>query len=54
MSLTCRHRPIMVAKHTLIWAKIAVAEAIILCEMAKLRTTTTVEEKALSINLGNV
>ena len=43
MSLTCRHRPIMAAKHTLIWAKIAVVEPIILYEKAKLRTTTTVE-----------
>jgi len=28
MSLTCGHRPIMAAKHTLIWAKIAVVEPI--------------------------
>ena len=45
MSLTCRHRPIVAAKHSLIWAKIAVAvvEPIILYETAKIRTTTTVE-----------
>ena len=45
MSLTCRHRLIMAAKHTLIWAKIAVAvvEPIILYEMAERRTITTVE-----------
>ena len=43
MSLTCRHHPIKAAKYTLIWAKIAVAEPIILHEMAKIRTTTTVE-----------
>ena len=43
MSLTCRHRPVMAAKHTLIWAEIAFAEPIILYETAKIRTTTTVE-----------
>ena len=43
MSLTCRHCPIMAAKHTLSWAKVAIAEHIILYEMAKIRTTTTVE-----------
>ena len=43
MSLTCRHLPIMAAKHTLIWAKIVVAESIILYDTAKIRTTTTVE-----------
>ena len=35
MSLTCHHGTIMAAKHTLIWAKIAVVEPIILYETAK-------------------
>ena len=43
MSLTCCHRPIMAARHTSIWAKIAVVEPIILYETAKIRTATTVE-----------
>ena len=43
MSLTCGHRPIMAAKHTLIWAGIAVAEPIILYDTARVRITTTVE-----------
>ena len=43
MSLTCRHRPIIAAKHTLIWAKITIAEPIILYETAQTRSTTTVK-----------
>ena len=43
MSATCRHRPIMAARHTLIWAKNAVAQHRILYETAEIQTTTTVE-----------
>ena len=45
MSLTCGYLPIMAAKHTLIWAKIAVVEPIILYETAKIRATTTVARR---------
>ena len=43
MSLTYRHCPMLAAKHTWIWAKIAVDEPIILYETSELRTTTTAE-----------
>ena len=46
MSLTCRHSPIMVAKNTLIWAEIAVAEPIILYETTKIQTNTTAIDTA--------
>ena len=48
-----RHCPIMAAKHNSFWAKIAIADPIILYKTAKIRTNTT-PEKALSIHLGHI